>query len=713
MPKGRYFLSSELPLKEIFSLTTLHPFSTSRESILPLFSPFLQQNPNFAASPITLFILLHGMLFTNINLDAFDDTLTKFMDCIQSSTSDGQVEEREWVMMGVINLASVFEYGRPGGVLRRCMGSTASITTAPPTVGPSRANKRERDASTYDDADRMDVDEPRSTRPSPIPTHSLVVSPESESPTFINAFKLTFTLFSHILKHPLRRPSPYSHRSVNPYISILLTFLSTILKSGAVSGTVNDDRKTVLEVVARFIPWHELANFLSTKVPRSVWESQGLMVSPPSSFKARPVEERWAILTSSTAPPLPEDWCLRGMEWVGRKVYERGFWKSNGGEDEKFARIEVEYLCESERGKGDDGTDGKIEDDDDDVHPNHVSAPHMLGRAGGVPMILTANGAKGGTSVDVSLMPPPRRTLAPADVNIKRFVRILRCGIIIASLVPGFTWVEGTREISITGPLTDRIRIWDEEKRAQELEEETRRMRLNERRAEEDPDMEVDAMNSEESTDEDYEDDLEEVKVLKARRRYLKSLLQSAQLQRRREVSPPRQRKSRTGKRTMKRNSQLHSILPGYTVLVIDTNILLSSLSNVSSLVDSLRWTVLLPSPVVMELQGLSLNTGQLGEAAKEALAFTSTKMKTHGLSLKVQTTKGNYLNSLGVVAEDVDFSDASDERNMDDLILKIAIWHEAHWVDRSAMLAGKDDRMEVEDPIKVLLLSLDRNRKS
>src|SRR5262249_9927759 len=161
---------------------------------------------------------------------------------------------------------------------------------------------------------------------------------------------------------------------------------------------------------------------------------QNLLASSPS-FESRPVEERWAMLTSSTAPPLPEDWCLRGMEWVGRKVYERGFWKSAAAEDEKFSRIEVEYLCESERGKGDDGTDGKIEDDDDDGHGARASPSVGLSRAGGVPMILTSNGSKGGTSVDVSLMPPARRTLSTADINVKRFIRILRSGVIVSSLV--------------------------------------------------------------------------------------------------------------------------------------------------------------------------------------------------------------------------------------------------------------------------------------
>ena len=37
--------------------------------------------------------------------------------------------------------------------------------------------------------------------------------------------------------------------------------------------------------------------------------------------------------------PLPEDWCLRGMEWTGRQVYGRGFWRtstSGGGSNSEM-----------------------------------------------------------------------------------------------------------------------------------------------------------------------------------------------------------------------------------------------------------------------------------------------------------------------------------------------------------------------------------------
>lgn len=103
-------------------MTTLHPFLTSRESILSIWSHAAQARrsvPNAKASDI--FILLHGMLFTNIQLDDFQPTLARFIERLEIEGA----EEREWIMMGIINIASIMEYGRPGGVLRKvgCVGS--------------------------------------------------------------------------------------------------------------------------------------------------------------------------------------------------------------------------------------------------------------------------------------------------------------------------------------------------------------------------------------------------------------------------------------------------------------------------------------------------------------------------------------------------------------------------------------------------------------
>jgi protein SMG6 len=130
-----------------------------------------------------------------------------------------------------------------------------------------------------------------------------------------------------------------------------------------------------------------------------------------------------------------------------------------------------------------------------------------------------------------------------------------------------------------------------------------------------------------------------------------------------------------------------------------------------ASVIESLRWTVIIPVPVVMELNGLSSNSSPLGEASQAAMAYISSHIRSHSTSLKIQTSKGNYLSSLGIYSEQVDFQDTTSwERNMDDLILRAAIWQDDHWLDRSAMLKDDGVARDTTRAIKVVLLSLDRN---
>ena len=149
-------------------------------------------------------------------------------------------------------------------------------------------------------------------------------------------------------------------------------------------------------------------------------------------------------------------------------------------------------------------------------------------------------------------------------------------------------------------------------------------------------------------------------------------------------------------------------MVPGYTVLVVDTNILLSSLSIFASLVESSRWTILVPLAVVTELDGIANNSSPLGQAAAAAITFITSHIRSHSLSLKVQTSKGNYLQNLNVRSEEIDFPSESWERSMDDLILRATIWQDDHWVDRSTILKSGD--RDINNASKVVLLSFDRN---
>lgn len=623
------------------SMTTLHPFPTSRESVLPIWSSTAQSRrsqPDASASE--LFVLLHGMLFTNIQLDDFASTLARFLERLEIEGA----QEREWIMMAVVNIGAIMEYGRQSGVLRRIggVGATREGTGITPVRMVARRNPTAHHENDREDRS-MDIDDE-----SPVVAAGQAVSfapPHADStpdlpPMFKFATQLTFSMLSFVLRHPTRKASQFSRSNLNSYLTIILTFLATVCK-----------HPPTLSILERSMPWKDLAQFFSN-IPKSVLAAQGLLVPVLGG-------ERWSMLTSGCAPPLPEDWCMRGMEWVGRKVFERGYWKS--GEDR---RAEMEVLDFEENVQL---MDGIIEDEDEDEE-----------------------GQEEGQSV-----------------TAKRWTRLTRCAVALANVVDGFSRREGTRQWTVEGALAAKVERWQEEDQREREDEERRRRG----RSRTDDVMDVDAEEEVEETSEESEDDgedPEEIKALKARRRYLRSLLNSAHHS---SPSPPPKPRSTPRRPRKVQSAPRLTVVPGYTILVLDTNILLSSLSIIASIVESLRWTVVIPVPVVMELDGLSANTSQLGAAAREALSYVATHVRSHAMSLKVQTSKGNYLTSINVRTEQVDFTDKDSwEQNMDDLILKAAVWQDEHWVDRSMLLKGSASPTSATGAVKVVLLSFDRN---
>ena len=62
-----------------YSMIALHPFSTSREAVLQVWSASAQSRRQAPDASLTeLFVLLHGMIFTNIQLDDFKGVLARF-----------------------------------------------------------------------------------------------------------------------------------------------------------------------------------------------------------------------------------------------------------------------------------------------------------------------------------------------------------------------------------------------------------------------------------------------------------------------------------------------------------------------------------------------------------------------------------------------------------------------------------------------------------
>lgn len=356
------------------------------------------------------------------------------------------------MMMAVVNIGSILEYGRPSAVFKQISGIVPAIPPLPKSRISSKKEERR-------DSDRMDIDaeeeDPRLVVVDGVASSPAIAKADTDLdddlPVHLRlSLQLTFSMLSQALSRPLRS-IPFQKDTLNPYITIILTFVSTVIKS---------DHWPTFE---RVIPWSELAIFLSS-VPRSI-----IKLSDETAGSREP-----SIITTGCAP-LPEDACLRGMAWGGRKIYERGFWsRAADGRTNEAAVLDVK--------EGEEVSDGIIEDDDDDDDNNdngQGNSPHI------------------------------------SDQD-NRWIRVLRSGTRITKYVDGFVCMHqpnGKRTWSIAGRLAHRVDSWKEQRRKEREEEDT----LSVRRRWDDS-MDVDeepAEEASEDSDVEGENDSEEVKALK------------------------------------------------------------------------------------------------------------------------------------------------------------------------------------------------------
>ena len=144
--------------------------------------------------------------------------------------------------------------------------------------------------------------------------------------------QLTFALLSHTLRYPFRRPSEYAAPSLNPYNTVVLAFLATVLSESSARAALEEA-----------IPWEHLAAFF-TNIPRCDVLHEHQKASTESG-----------LLLAAGCKLLPEDWCIRGVGRGRKKVFEPG----------EERNIEVEVLDRVE--VLDQAMDGIIEDEGDEA----------------------------------------------------------------------------------------------------------------------------------------------------------------------------------------------------------------------------------------------------------------------------------------------------------------------------------------------------------
>jgi protein SMG6 len=188
------------------SMIAIRPFETARESILPLWSQAAQARRSApdARAP-ELFVFLHGMLFTNIQLDDFSSTLARLLERLRIKEPEG----REWATMAVVNIGALLEFGRPQGFLRHsgALGqdrNPAAIVAVSKVKLARKAQVDERmevDGDDWRQNSNADASHPQVFSTILIsPALSDAVPPLEPSPSFKMAQDLTFSMLAHALR---------------------------------------------------------------------------------------------------------------------------------------------------------------------------------------------------------------------------------------------------------------------------------------------------------------------------------------------------------------------------------------------------------------------------------------------------------------------------------------------------------------------------------
>ncbi|GAA5991646.1 hypothetical protein JCM11641_000208 [Rhodosporidiobolus odoratus] len=695
------------------SLTAAHPYVSARESILPLFEDENQARrtqPDVSKSD--LFVHLHGMLFTKISLDDFDEVLERFMERLKEEGwalgkgtnadeiaatfgqgAQGPFGDREWFMLGVINIAALLQYGAEDGVLKKLMvkeepvvaggkhghhhssrshqhhhhhhhQSKRPLAPAAPRAAPQAIMvKREQDGGDETERPSRIDDEEDVLKPLHNDTSD---SPDDDPLPFKLAQRLAFSLLSFTLRdsNHSRTVGP-SAKVLNPYITLLLTFLSHLASQPAAFAHVE-----------RSIPWSDLVSLFNLL---------------PSDVEVRVADAPNKLVGGR---PLPEDWCIRGMDWAGRQLFGRGHWRDHRPQSARSGDGLPPPI------EGVDAAPLRVESESDalkfDLLALTLASP-------------TGGGEDGEFEGDAT-------PLAAAQLAASRWRRLALSAAWMVRHVPGLDYdaraPPSQGKFRIVQPLKGKMDAWAREDEIEREQERLANLRLAERRGPVEDELGM-ADAEEESEDEDDEEDSEAVKELKARRRALKAVIRNART--RRIPANGGAVASKLGGKA----ASLPRLFAGFTVLVFDTNILLTSLKLFRELVEAECWTIVVPLAVITELDGLKRNATALGAAAVEMVDYLESAIRTHSRYLKIQTSRGNYLKDLAIRNESIDFSSsptslaasAEEARTMDDVILRAVSWQSQHFTSRLALVNPRAARTKVpSETAQVVLVTFDRN---
>jgi protein SMG6 len=269
-----------------------HGFSSARESFLVLIDPFLGEK---VSSWTDRFVQLHGMLFSRLQLDAFDDQVDSFLDTGLLSGTHSQ-----WAILAVTNIAALYQYNRKDSLLKESLrlGRREKRELEPEESIPSTEDPNDSEMilppSEISDIIKAEELDPRNTfqnMPNEIRGDDAMESNSLSNIVFKKGCQLAFAVLSEAVNMGCSTPAIV-------HLHIWLVFLAYALRY-----------QPVVYLVERYVPWKEIADALNEIVD----DTGGL-----TGWNTREKE--------LTGPVLSEDAIIRGYEW-SRKFFPKNWFE--------------------------------------------------------------------------------------------------------------------------------------------------------------------------------------------------------------------------------------------------------------------------------------------------------------------------------------------------------------------------------------------------
>ena len=293
------------------ALTCVTPFESARSSIMTLFSPILsgKGSPYLRSKPFeTMFIEVHGMLFSGTALENFDSNLSRLIDLLDGYITRLAAKFKEQgIFAAIANISALFEYG--GGVPQS--GATKSILQLcfkPLRDAEDRAIEEEKARAKQKAAMAAEIGPAKSSGPAsklsavgevnlallavesikPVASNMGPIAPKELETSLLfitRALKLAFATFSICLQQ-------IRDKNVLPLIGVYFMFIWDLTRIEDVHGV-----KTLINKEA---PWREICSFLNTIVN-------------PENLTSRVRAPNFPTPKEHNGRPLPEDFLMRGQ----------------------------------------------------------------------------------------------------------------------------------------------------------------------------------------------------------------------------------------------------------------------------------------------------------------------------------------------------------------------------------------------------------------